>query len=64
MCSAARARAQQQTSHMSLLLSIDGTDGRTDTVVHTMRAASMNMERKCADTIGTVSDPWAGHFQC
>jgi len=21
-------------------------------------------ERKCADTIGTVSVPWAGHFQC
>ena len=21
-------------------------------------------ERKCADTIGTVLVPWAGHFQC
>ena len=21
-------------------------------------------ERKCADTIGTVPVPWAGHFQC
>ena len=21
-------------------------------------------ERKCADTIGTVLLPWAGHFQC
>jgi len=21
-------------------------------------------ERKCADTIGTVQVPWAGHFQC
>jgi len=27
---AARARAQQQTSRMSLLLSIDGTDRQTD----------------------------------
>ena len=23
-----------------------------------------NRERKCADTIGTVLVPWAGHFQC
>jgi len=23
-----------------------------------------NRERKCADTIGTVPVPWAGHFQC
>jgi len=23
-----------------------------------------NKERKCADTIGTVPVPWAGHFQC
>ena len=22
------------------------------------------MERQCADTIGTVLVPWAGHFQC
>jgi len=21
-------------------------------------------ERKCADTVGTVLVPWAGHFQC
>ena len=21
-------------------------------------------ERKCADTVGTVPVPWAGHFQC
>jgi len=21
-------------------------------------------ERKCADTIGAVQVPWAGHFQC
>jgi len=25
---------------------------------------SKNRERKCADTIGTVLIPWAGHFQC
>jgi len=24
----------------------------------------MHRERKCADTIGTVPVPWAGHFQC
>jgi len=24
----------------------------------------MYRERKCADTIGTVPVPWAGHFQC
>jgi len=23
-----------------------------------------NGERKCADTIGTVLVPWAGHFHC
>ena len=23
-----------------------------------------NSEQKCADTIGTVPAPWAGHFQC
>jgi len=23
-----------------------------------------NRERKCADTIGTVLVPWAGHFHC
>jgi len=28
-----------------------------------MRPAS-HTERKCADTIGTVLVPWAGHFQC
>ena len=25
---------------------------------------SLHREQKCADTIGTVSVPWAGHFQC
>ena len=24
----------------------------------------LNRQRKCADTIGTVLVPWAGHFQC
>jgi len=24
----------------------------------------VHMERQCADTIGTVPVPWAGHFQC
>jgi len=33
--SAASARAQQQTSRMLLLLSIDGTDGRTDRQTNT-----------------------------
>ena len=27
-------------------------------------AADGTRERKCADTIGTVLVPWAGHFQC
>ena len=28
------------------------------------RCWSRHRERKCADTIGTVPVPWAGHFQC
>jgi len=28
------------------------------------KIAIPNRERKCADTIGTVLVPWAGHFQC
>ena len=45
--SAASALAHQQTSCTPLLLSIDGTDGRTpgryiDPAPHTMQAASIN----------------------
>ena len=28
------------------------------------RSPLCDSERKCADTIGTVLVPWAGHFQC
>jgi len=33
------------------------------TVVH-LQAIEASRERQCADTIGTVVLPWAGHFQC
>ena len=39
-----------------------GDTGRQTSQFDNLRA---NMERKCADTTGTVPVPWAGHeFQC
>ena len=29
-----------------------------------VRPLSIANDRNCADTIGTVSVPWAGHFRC
>ena len=30
----------------------------------TLECMRLNMERPCADTIGTVPVSWAGHFRC
>jgi len=40
------------------------TDKQTDSRPIHRPCSAYNRERKCADTIGTVLVPWAGHFHC
>ena len=61
---------------MALLCRTYDVDDDGDIVVHEKKSDDhrqaderqvtdeRHRERKCADTIGTVLVPWAGHFQC
>ena len=56
----------------TLRYEVAGTSRRTQSVANERRAlrqlgppaGPLHGEWKCADTIGTVLVPWAGHFQC
>jgi len=41
----------------------DRTDGKGGNGIPVNSVVSCHREQKCADTIGTVLVPWAGHFQ-